>query len=149
MYKKIVQSRVFKNKWVRLAALFTVFFVFTEILSHVFGTACIFKLITGVPCPSCGMTRAIGLFLSMRVGQAFEMHPLFPLAGVVFAGIIAVTAKPELKERKALKIAAYAIAAAFIVVYAVRMAAFFPDKEPTAYFWNSLVGTVIKLLSKG
>ncbi|MCR4924353.1 MAG: DUF2752 domain-containing protein [Lachnospiraceae bacterium] len=41
---------------------------------------CPFKLLFGIPCPCCGMTRA---FISVSKGdirEAFFFHPLWPLA---------------------------------------------------------------------
>lgn len=39
-------------------------------------TLCIFKNITGLPCPSCGTTRAIVLLLNGDWGRSLEMNPL-------------------------------------------------------------------------
>lgn len=38
---------------------------------------CIFKLYLGVPCPGCGMRRAIQAAASFQVQQAFREHPMF------------------------------------------------------------------------
>jgi hypothetical protein len=92
------------------------------------------------------MTRAFKLLLGLRFGEAFDMHPLFPLVFVVFGGIIAVTAKPELKENKLIKISCYVICVIFLAVYIIRMALFFPDNEPLKYFWGSIAGRIITAL---
>ncbi len=43
-------------------------------------TGCPIKFLTGIPCPGCGMTRAILSALRLDFAEAFHFHPLFPLA---------------------------------------------------------------------
>lgn len=46
-------------------------------VAHVFGlTLCPLKRLLGVPCPTCGTTRAVALLLQGDVCGAFEMQPL-------------------------------------------------------------------------
>lgn len=45
---------------------------------------CPFRRTTGIPCPSCGMTRAIGWLLRGEVSRSLHYHPL---GGVVFGGL--------------------------------------------------------------
>lgn len=45
---------------------------------------CPFRLLTGLPCPTCGMTRAVASILRARWADAVAFHPLSPL---VFAGL--------------------------------------------------------------
>lgn len=52
-------------------------------------TVCLFKIVTGIPCPGCGMLRAHASLICKDVRGAFFWHPLFalpPLALVVFLG---------------------------------------------------------------
>lgn len=41
---------------------------------------CGFRLITGLPCPMCGMTTAFAHMARWQVGAAFEAHVLGPAA---------------------------------------------------------------------
>lgn len=41
-----------------------------------FGIGCPFKLITGIPCPSCGVTRSVILFFNGNLLSAISMNPL-------------------------------------------------------------------------
>lgn len=47
------------------------------------GTLCLFKATTGVPCPSCGVTRSVLLLLQGNVSEAIWTNPLGILAGVL------------------------------------------------------------------
>ena len=46
-------------------------------LAHVFGVVlCPMKRFLGVPCPTCGLTRAFVALLHGNVGEAFAIQPL-------------------------------------------------------------------------
>ena len=45
-------------------------------------TLCMFKAFTGLPCFTCGSTRAFGRLASFDVVGAFRMNPLITLAAV-------------------------------------------------------------------
>ena len=50
---------------------------------------CLFKAVTGAPCPGCGMTRSCNSLARGRFGDAWRYNPLaFPL--VALAALIAV-----------------------------------------------------------
>ena len=46
---------------------------------------CVFKTLTGYPCPTCGATRVIRSLFQFDIVSAFLRNPLLFLAGVVFA----------------------------------------------------------------
>ena len=46
--------------------------------------SCIFRSLTGIPCPTCGTTRAATAFLHGDVMTAFINNPLAALAGLLF-----------------------------------------------------------------
>ena len=45
---------------------------------------CIFRALTGIPCPTCGTTRAATAFLNGDLAGAFSANPLAALTGLVF-----------------------------------------------------------------
>ena len=46
---------------------------------------CVFRLVTGLPCPLCGLTRSVGAALSGQVMTALRFHILGP--AVVLANV--------------------------------------------------------------
>src|SRR6478609_4405557 len=42
---------------------------------HIHFSMCIFKNVTGIPCPSCGTTRAIQLILHGNIIESLYMNP--------------------------------------------------------------------------
>jgi len=61
-------------------------------LLHALGTAgppsCLFLLLTGVPCPLCGMTRAFGALMGGNIDRALAFNHASPF---VFAAWTAMT----------------------------------------------------------
>ncbi len=58
-------------------------------VAHLFGWSlwpCMFSKITGLPCPGCGMTRAVAAMLHGQWHQAMLYHPFAP--GFVVLGLI-------------------------------------------------------------
>jgi hypothetical protein len=51
--------------------------------SHDAGTLCLFKSATGIPCPSCGITRSVLLLAQGDVMQALWINPLGIIAGLL------------------------------------------------------------------
>jgi hypothetical protein len=53
---------------------------------------CVFKGLTGLPCPTCGSTRALGRLVAFDLAGAVSMNPLATLA----FGLVAVWALADL-----------------------------------------------------
>lgn len=53
-------------------------------------TVCLFKALTGLPCPTCGSTRAVGRLVHLDLAGAIAMNPLATIGAAVLA-IWAVT----------------------------------------------------------
>ena len=110
--------------------------LFTLIAWSVTGTSCTIRSITGLPCPGCGLTRALLQFLRGDLAGAWAMHPLFWLAVPVLAVILTFMIRDPAKlySRKATT-AWIGVAALFIIVYLIRMVLIFPNTEPLT--WNN------------
>lgn len=72
----LVQSRLFP--WLLL-------FVALAMLVAVDIPLCGFKAVFGVPCPGCGMTRALSALLIGDLSAAFRYHPLVYVLGPAVA----------------------------------------------------------------
>ena len=86
------------------------------------GSGCLLLAWTGIPCPTCGMTRATYCMISGRFSEAFEYHPLFwaPYLTVVL-GLACV---PKSRWRRVFVYCIAALLIAFIAVWWIRVACF-------------------------
>ena len=86
------------------------------------GGGCFILRITGVPCPTCGITRAILCLITGRFSKAFEYHPLFfmpfVMAGLAFLAIL------NKKWQKPLLCALVILLIAFLAVWLIRITLF-------------------------
>lgn len=139
-------NAVFKDNTNKLLLLIT-FVSGAIVLSNVFGTACPIRLISGLPCPACGMTRACMAALRFDFSAAFYYHPLFPLGICAVLLCVAAVFLPDLTTKKALTVAAGCAAAAVIAVFVWRLAFKSESFMPLQYSYDSLVGILIKLCS--
>jgi len=98
---------------------------------------CIFRRVTGLPCPSCGMTRSYIALFSGDIKSAFFMHPLFWLVPIIF-GLLTYSYYKKVNLTKVYII----IAVIFIVVYITRMILYFPHTYPLDYDHSSLIGRI-------
>ena len=98
--------------------------------AHLLGlpTLCPFRLVFGVPCPGCGITRALCLCAHGRFWEAVTVyHPVVPL---VFAWLVAAagwglaTGKP-LPEQFVNRYCV-GVAGVMVVIWGVRLAGFLP-----------------------
>lgn len=56
---------------------------------HYLMPPCAFNRLTGVPCPSCGMTRSVLALADFNLIAAFQFHPLF-FVSVAILGALAL-----------------------------------------------------------
>ena len=102
-------------------------------------TLCPIAAITGLPCPSCGLTRASFSLLQGDFHQAFDFHPLVFVLPLVFF-VFLFWAHPLRKQyEKGVNRFFYAMIALFILVYIYRLIAYFPHQAPMEFNHHSLV----------
>jgi hypothetical protein len=91
-----LQASIFKNFWFRnLAAIAAILggyalYVLPQFI-NIGGIRgfCMFRSLTGIPCPGCGMGRASLLLSQGKFWEAFLMHPVaIPFAVGAFAAIV-------------------------------------------------------------
>jgi hypothetical protein len=72
-------------------------------LDHLGLTPCIFRLTTGLPCPSCGSTRAFGRLFHLDLAGAFAMNPLAAAAalGLLLWGVADLVLLPGRRALRA------------------------------------------------
>ena len=114
----------------------SIIFLFIKKFGEITGSICLIRGLTGVPCPSCGMSRAIISVINGDIINAFKFHPLFWLPFVVLLLIV-------LKRRFFKQILISAIIL-IMLVYILRMTMLFPNIEPMQYNERSILNQIIE-----
>jgi hypothetical protein len=94
------------------------------------GWPCAFRQATGIPCPGCGLSRALASLLHGDVSRALAFHAFAPVAvacGLLLAASVVLRDAP--RQRLAARVAAFEsstgiavwLAAAFLVYWVVRL----------------------------
>ncbi len=120
-------------------AAFCVFGIFIN------GSTCVVRVITGLPCPGCGLTRASISLLHFDFPGAFHYHPLVYLIIPLFiiTAVLLLTRKTTIWKLAPLFIV---VGIVMSIVYVIRLYLFFPDIEPMIYDSNSVFARLYKFL---
>ena len=86
------------------------------------GSGCLLLALTGLPCPTCGMTRATLCLINGRFTEAFGYHPLVWAPYIMVA--MGLGCIPRSRSRRWLVYGIAAILVAFIAVWIIRIAFF-------------------------
>ena len=111
---------------------------------------CLLRQLTGIPCPTCGMTRSFCAVGRGDLGAAFRQHPLGPPAFLAFvlllvrSGGIALTGRRWLDGlARALAWSVLPGAGLLLVVWVWRLAAIVLDGSVGALWAASLLGRLL------
>ena len=91
------------------------------------GSGCLVKNLFGIPCPTCGMTRAWLHFFRGDFTGAFMFHPLFLLPAII-AGLFVFI--PRMRHHRRSAVLWIPVAMLIVSVYAGRMYFYFPHMPP-------------------
>lgn len=94
-----------------------------------FHEVCPLLIVTGVPCPGCGLTRAGILLLQGKFAEAFQMHAFIY---IWFAFILYFLYNRYIRQRrmKYTMQLIIIIIIAMLIYYGCRMIMYFPHREP-------------------
>lgn len=132
--RKETLIRDLKGYW-KAACLLVFYTIMVNLIFHHF---CPMVIFTGIPCPGCGMTRALFEILQFDFADAWEMHP-FVYGWVVLGIAFGVRRYGMGREIRSLQKYAVILLAAMMIFYVYRMIRFFPNQEPMTYEPNNLL----------
>lgn len=127
------------REFCRAGIIFLVYFAGADFL---FGVFCPQLIITGIPCPGCGLTRAFFCLAGGRIREAAELNfSLFPvMAFLLYCGYFRYV-KGE-KTRK-LGAALALLTVCMLAVYGYGMYLYFPDRAPYIYYQENVLARLI------
>ena len=118
------------------------------ILSNaILGKICALRMLAGIPCPGCGLTRAFLLLSQGDIKTATEMHPFW--IPIVFVLVLFIVGRYfiENKEKRRkifhiIKLLAILIVIGMFALYVYRMINYYPDVEPMVYDKDNILNKV-------
>lgn len=88
---------------------------------YLLDIGCVFRLMTGIPCPGCGMTRAWLAALRLDFAAAFAYHPLFWVVPIAFALAFVREEVASSKLKRGIDIAVIVLCVLVVAVWIVRL----------------------------
>lgn len=107
---------------ITILGLISLVYLVMRKFSAITGTVCLIRGIIGIPCPSCGMTRAMKEFFDGNIIAAFRFHPAFWLP--FMSTLLVCLNKKSLKRVLIISIVL------LVCMYLFRMKVYFPNIEP-------------------
>lgn len=111
---------------------------------------CLLRRASGIPCPTCGMTRSFRCLGQGLWADGFAFHPLAPVLFVVFAVVMVrsagVAARGQTWLDGTARVLVWSIpvlAAAVLVLWAARLAVFFSSGAGAAAWHASPLGRLV------
>lgn len=127
-------ARDIKNLRIPLLVILAYFVV----MKRVFHMMCPMVLLTGFPCPGCGLTRAGVALLQGDFQTAWEQNlMIYPI--VVFIILYLVFRYVLRRDTRIFGRILLLILAVMIVYYIYRMYRYFPGEPPMSYYYDALL----------
>lgn len=123
--------------------LFILYFV---TVINVFHAFCPAVILTGYPCPGCGMTRAFISLFRGNIGQAMKWNPMvFPWlgAGAWFVFRRYICGKKVTGIYQIMGV----LCIVMIGVHVYRMACLFPGNAPLTYKEDNILSYIVRIVS--
>ncbi len=132
-----IKEDILEYRWLALAI--AAYYLITKMMFHAF---CPMVIITGLPCPGCGMTRAALFFLTGQFERSLSLTP-FILAWAVIGVYAAIMRYLAGKKSKILMPLIYLTIIGMFLFYIYRMATQFPGDPPISYTGNNFLERLI------
>ncbi|SDB40914.1 DUF2752 domain-containing protein [Butyrivibrio sp. INlla16] len=107
----------------------------------IFHRFCPMVIVTGFPCPGCGMTRALISFITLHPIRAMQYNPSYPFWIVVLI-IGAYQRYVQGKSFNSLKYPLIIVGCITIGVYVWRLTHSFPSTEPMVYTHQNVLAYI-------
>ena len=112
------------------------------------GLPCLFKAVTGLPCLSCGISRALTSAVQGRMAASFRWHPLWPLVPLLLLGYIAQRNDrfPRLARLYRRRQTWVLLLVLLLLCYGLRLYFLFPDNPPMDFDSRALLPRLWRVL---
>jgi len=127
-----------KNLWPAAVAVV----IYTVMVKLIFHAFCPMVIVTGLPCPGCGMTRSLFFLATGKIGRSFWIHPMgIPIACLIFYFLWNRYVLG--RNAKGMKGSIIAAIILLVVLYFWRMHLYFPDRIPYVYREDNILAKTL------
>jgi len=141
-----IQKRIVKDvhefKWAIISIVF--YYLLTHEVFHAF---CPMVIVTGLPCPGCGMTRSAFYLLTGQFVRSFTLNP-FAIVWILLGIWCAYIRYVKGKDVKGIYPLVGCICVAMIAYYVYRMYTVFPSIPPMIYKEDNMLNNILNLIKK-
>ncbi len=126
-----------QNYWMAGVAIV----IYTLLVHVAFRAFCPMVIVTGLPCPGCGITRSLCYLLTGQVAESIHMHPM----GIVVACFFLYVAWNRYiigRNPKKIMLLITVLAILLLITYLVRMYLYFPNRAPYVYKEGNVLSTI-------
>lgn len=134
---KILKKDI-KDLWIA----FAVFGVYFLVGRYFLYSLCPSVVVTGLPCPGCGLTRAMLAIFRGDFKAAWHLHP-FAYLILAYAGVFLFRRYIQQKKNPHFLTHLKVILAAMVLFYIYRMIRYFPGDPPMSYYYGSVVWRIV------
>ncbi|TDW26393.1 uncharacterized protein DUF2752 [Breznakia blatticola] len=113
----------------------------------ILGYYCPISTVIGIPCPGCGMTRAMIQLLQFNIEDALYFHPLCIIFVFYTLWMMILFIKHRSFYNNGAKYTTWILIIVFIVTYSIRMITIFPN-EPMPFSKQAFIPKIISTLQK-
>jgi len=122
--------------------IFVLILIYYFSMHAVFHAFCPVVILTGFPCPGCGMVRAILLLFAGEINRSILLNP--SAAGWILLTLWSLYRRYWLgKKITGLKQTGVVLICIMIIIYGFRMAISFPGRPPMTFRYNNVLEMVI------
>lgn len=140
---KILLKDIKSARW----AIIMIIAYFAFLQKYIY-TLCPVTLLTGYPCPGCGMTRALFKIFRFDFVGAWNLHPFIYPIGLLVIMFILCRYILDGRGMKYVKWFMILIAVGMLLFYIWRMYTMFPDEPPMTYYENCYFSRLLDIMQK-
>jgi hypothetical protein len=135
----LLMGDLLKYKYLILSVL-----AYCIIMPLLFHRVCLISIITGLPCPGCGITRALFDICTFHFVDAFAMNPSIYLwiPFLFYAFLCRYIFQKRLAHKNAIILT---VCIATLIIYIIRMVLLYPNTIPMIYRSDNLLHFILQL----
>ncbi|WP_026651616.1 DUF2752 domain-containing protein [Butyrivibrio proteoclasticus] len=138
---KLVLKRIYNDIYANRIPIMALSVIILS-LHLIFHHVCPVVLLTGFPCPACGLTRAFLACFSMHPVAALSYNPAYPLwLAAIFVFIVKRYFLNQ-KHTKSFRYLFLTVIIMTILVYIHQLIYVFPSHSPMSYSSDNLMATI-------